>query len=383
MLSCQAWPEPVVRVQALAESGLSSIPSRYIKPLSQRPSNNTFSFTPHQSSQTHHEPLHDHISAHQYANIPVIDLEQLFSKNESVRKEGLKKMAEACSEWGFFHVVNHGVSHELMKSVRELWREFFNQPLEVKEEYANSPTTYEGYGSRLGVQKGATLDWSDYFFLHYMPSSVRNQAKWPACPPSLRKVIAEYGEGVVKLGGRILQIISVNLGLKEDFLLNAFGGESEVGACLRVNFYPKCPQPDLTLGLSPHSDPGGMTILLPDDFVSGLQVRKGDEWITVKPVPNAFIINIGDQIQVLSNATYKSVEHRVIVNSNQDRVSLAMFYNPRSDLLIQPAKELVTKERPALYSPMTYDEYRLYIRLNGTCGKAQVESLTSKSSLQG
>jgi len=186
MLSCQAWPEPVVRVQALAESGLSSIPSRYIKPLSQRPSNNTFSFTPHQSSQTHHEPLHDHISAHQYANIPVIDLEQLFSKNESVRKEGLKKMAEACSEWGFFHVVNHGVSHELMKSVRELWREFFNQPLEVKEEYANSPTTYEGYGSRLGVQKGATLDWSDYFFLHYMPSSVRNQAKWPACPPSLR-----------------------------------------------------------------------------------------------------------------------------------------------------------------------------------------------------
>lgn len=114
-----------------------------------------------------------------------------------------------------------------------------------------------------------------------------------------RKVIGEYGEGVVKLGGRILEMISKNLGLKEDFMINAFGGESEIGACLRVNFYPKCPQPDLTLGLSPHSDPGGMTILLPDDFVSGLQVRKGDQWITVKPVPNAFIINIGDQIQVL------------------------------------------------------------------------------------
>ncbi|KAK7294699.1 hypothetical protein RJT34_17592 [Clitoria ternatea] len=376
MMSCQAWPEPVVRVQALAESGLSSIPSRYIRPHSQRPTNTTTSCGgPRRkaSQDDHHHRGDDHV------NIPTINLEHLFSEDQVLREEVFRHVDQACREWGFFQVVNHGVSHELMKNARELWREFFNQPLEVKENYANSPTTYEGYGSRLGINKGATLDWSDYFFLHYMPPSLRNQEKWPAIPTSLRKVIGEYGEGVVKLGGRILNVMSKNLGLKEDFLLNAFGGESEVGGCLRVNFYPKCPQPDLTFGLSPHSDPGGMTILLPDDFVSGLQVRRGDHWITVKPIPNAFIINIGDQIQVLSNAVYKSVEHRVIVNSNQDRVSLAFFYNPRSDLLIEPAKELVTKDRPALYSPMTYDEYRLFIRLKGPCGKAQVESLTSQT----
>ncbi|XP_027352280.1 probable 2-oxoglutarate-dependent dioxygenase At5g05600 isoform X2 [Abrus precatorius] len=353
MMSCQAWPEPVVRVQSLAESGLTSIPARYIRPHSQRPSKTT-NFASYQASQIEHD--HDHV------NIPVIDLKHLSGEDQVLRDEVLRHVAEACRKWGFFQVVNHGVSHELMKSVKELWREFFNQPLEVKEEYANSPTTYEGYGSRLGVNKGATLDWSDYFFLHYMPPSLRNQDKWPSLPPSIRKVIAEYGEGVVKLGGRILKLMSINLGLKEEFLLNAFGGESEIGACLRVNFYPKCPQPDLTFGLSPHSDPGGMTILLPDDFVSGLQVRRGDDWITV-----------------LSNAIYKSVEHRVIVNSNQDRVSLAFFYNPRSDLAIEPAKELVTEDRPALYSPMTYDEYRLYIRTKGPCGKAQVESLASQT----
>jgi hypothetical protein len=38
----------------------------------------------------------------------------------------------------------------------------------------------------LGVEKGATLDWSDYFFLHYMPVSLRNQNKWPATPASCR-----------------------------------------------------------------------------------------------------------------------------------------------------------------------------------------------------
>lgn len=94
-----------------------------------------------------------------------------------------------------------------------------------------------------------------------------------------------------------MKVLSVNLGLEGDELQNAFGGE-EIGACLRVNFYPKCPQPDLTLGLSPHSDPGGITLLLPDENVAGLQVRKYHNWITVKPAPNAFIVNIGDQIQV-------------------------------------------------------------------------------------
>ena len=102
---------------------------------------------------------------------------------------------------------------------------------------------------------------------------------------------------MVELCGKLMKVLSINLGLGEEQLQNAFGGEN-IGACLRVNFYPKCPQPDLTLGLSSHSDPGGMTLLLPDSNVPGLQVRKDGNWITVKPVPHAFIVNIGDQIQV-------------------------------------------------------------------------------------
>lgn len=111
-------------------------------------------------------------------------------------------------------------------------------------------------------------------------------------------MIDEYSREIVRLGGVMLKILSINLGLSEDFLRNSFGGD-DIGACLRVNFYPKCPEPDLTLGLSSHSDPGGMTFLLPDQNVPGLQVRRGDDWITVKPVPHAFVVNIGDQIQVL------------------------------------------------------------------------------------
>ncbi|MBA0677517.1 hypothetical protein Goari_018921 [Gossypium aridum] len=351
MMNClQSWPEPVVRVQSLSESGIRAIPDRYIKPPSDRPG----------------------FENQEHVDIPVVDLKNLFSHDHTLHEETLKLISSACKEWGFFQAVNHGISHELMKCTREVWREFFNLPLEVKQEYANAPTTYEGYGSRLGVQKGAILDWSDYFFLHYLPVYLRNPSKWPSLPSSCRDLMSEYGAEVVKLCGRLLKAMSISLGLKEDYLQNAFGGE-DIGACLRVNFYPKCPQPDLTLGLSSHSDPGGMTLLLPDHDIAGLQVRKNGKWITVKPVPNAFIVNVGDQIQVMSNAIYKSVEHRVIVNPVKDRVSLAFFYNPKSDLLIEPAKELVSEDRPALYSPMTFDEYRLYIRTYGPRGKTQVE----------
>lgn len=111
----------------------------------------------------------------------------------------------------------------------------------------------------------------------------------------------EYGNEVVRLCGTLMKFLSINLGLGEDYLQKAYGGD-DIGACLRVNFYPKCPQPDLTLGLSSHSDPGGLTLLLPDENVAGLQVRRGDSWITVKPVPNSFIVNIGDQTEVQNSS---------------------------------------------------------------------------------
>lgn len=171
------WPEPIVRVQSLSDSGLCAIPDRYVKPPTDRP------------SFTSAAPSGD-------VNIPLIDFQQLLDADDggggvvdaSAKTRVLEQVSEACRSWGFFQVVNHGVPPELMDQAREVWREFFHQPMEVKTAYANSPTTYEGYGSRLGVEKGAILDWSDYYFLHYLPSSLKDHNKWPALPSSLRYV---------------------------------------------------------------------------------------------------------------------------------------------------------------------------------------------------
>jgi isopenicillin N synthase-like dioxygenase len=86
--------------------------------------------------------------------------------------------------------------------------------------------------------------------------------------------------------------------------------------------------------------------------------------------------------QVLSNAIYKSLEHRVMVNATDDRLSMAFFYNPQAHLPLSPIRELVTPHRPALYTPMTFNEYRLYIRQKGPRGKSQVESLKTAGKSQ-
>lgn len=159
------WPEPIVRVQTLSDTRNLIIPDQYIKPLLERPS---LTMQPND------------------LNIPIIDLCELENGDIVAQRAIMDQISIACREWGFFQVVNHGVSGELVDGAREIWREFFHQPMEVKQDYANAPKTYEGYGSRLGVQKGAILDWSDYFFLHYLPSKLKDHDKWPSQPPFLR-----------------------------------------------------------------------------------------------------------------------------------------------------------------------------------------------------
>lgn len=151
------WPEPVIPVQHLSESGITRIPGRYVKKPSNRP---VYSGS---------------------VDIPVIDMKDL-----ELESEELSVVNRACREWGLFQVVNHGVSRELMGRTREAWRGFFEQPMQEKMRYANTPSTYEGYGSRVGVEKGVPLDWSDYFYLHYLPVEMRDRNKWPSLPVSCR-----------------------------------------------------------------------------------------------------------------------------------------------------------------------------------------------------
>jgi len=119
-----------------------------------------------------------------------------------------------------------------------------------------------------------------------------------------REVTEKYASELMNLSEVLLKAMSSTLGLDEDYLHMAFGGSKGISASMRVNYYPKCPEPELTLGLSSHSDPGGITLLLVDENVKGTQVRKENTWVTVQPIPGAFVVNVGDQIQVILTLYY-------------------------------------------------------------------------------
>jgi len=87
-----------------------------------------------------------------------------------------------------------------------------------------------------------------------------------------------------------------SLNLEEDSFLDLFGKQSLVKA--RINFYPPCSRPDLVLGVKPHTDRPGITVLLQDKEVEGLQVLIDDKWINVPSIPDALVVNLGDQLEV-------------------------------------------------------------------------------------
>lgn len=109
----------------------------------------------------------------------------------------------------------------------------------------------------------------------------------------------QYGGEMEKLAYKLLELIAVSLGLERDRLKGFFKDEEEALTFIRLNHYPPCPIPDRPLGVGRHRDDGTLTILAQDD-VGGLEVkRKADgEWVAVKPMPNAYVINVGDIIQV-------------------------------------------------------------------------------------
>ena len=94
---------------------------------------------------------------------------------------------------------------------------------------------------------------------------------------------------------KLLKLISANLGVKSETLSSLFEDGTQG---VRMNFYPPCKEANKVMGLSPHSDATGLTLLAQVNDVQGLQVKKDGKWVPIKPIPGAFIVNIGDIIEV-------------------------------------------------------------------------------------
>ncbi|KAK3206640.1 hypothetical protein Dsin_020686 [Dipteronia sinensis] len=318
-------------VQELAKKPLINIPPRYVRP--------------------DQDPL-ESLNSSSSSQIPVIDMQKLLS-HDFVDSE-LQKLHQACKEWGFFQLINHEVSGWLVEKFKSEIEDFFKLPIEEKNKYSQLPGDIEGYGHNFVVSEEQKLDWGDMFHLTTLPTHLRKPHLLPNLPLSFRETLEAYSTELKILSTKILKLMAKGLRIEENEMAVLVEEEWQ---SMRMNYYPPCPQPELVVGLCPHSDGSGITILLQVSEVEGLQIRKDGMWISVKPLSNAFIINVGDSLEILSNGTYRSVEHRATVNSLKERLSVATFCSPRLDGEIGPAPSLVTQETPAKFRRIRVEEF--------------------------
>ncbi|XP_011080765.1 probable 2-oxoglutarate-dependent dioxygenase At5g05600 [Sesamum indicum] len=328
-----------------------------------------------------HRPKPYSISAE---TIPIIDLTPLQQLPPSAPSGLVSEIGEACRDWGFFQAINHGVPSKCRREIESASRKFFALPKEEKRKVGRDEENPFGYYD--GEHTKNVRDWKEVFDFAVLdpvvfpashdPDDVEVKElfnKWPESLPELREACEEHIKAMEKLAFKLLELICLSLGLSKDRLNGFFNDQT---SRVRLNYYPPCPAPHLTLGVGRHKDTGVLTILAQDDDVAGLEVkRKTDgEWILVKPSPDAYIINVGDIIQVWSNDKYESVEHRVVVNSDKERFSIPYFLYPSHYTWVEPLEELVKEQNPARFKRYNWGKFRA-TRNRGNLRKLDVENI--------
>ncbi|KAI3824393.1 hypothetical protein L1987_05851 [Smallanthus sonchifolius] len=251
-------------------------------------------------------------------------------------------------------LINHEVSCSLLDKLKKETQEFFKLPLDKKNKYGQNLGDVEGFGQAFVVSEEQKLDWSDMFDIVTLPSDLRKPHLLPKLPHSFRDAIEEYSKEVEKLALKTLMFMAKALKMEDEEMKVLFSDGLQT---IRMNYYPPCPQPEQVIGFTPHADASGITFLIQVDQVEGLQIKKDDTWIPVIPHPNAFIVNIGDVIQIVSNGEYKSIEHRAVVNTEKERISIATFIDPNLGMEIGPALSLVTHETPSRFTRIAFADF--------------------------
>ncbi|KAK1420960.1 hypothetical protein QVD17_22959 [Tagetes erecta] len=286
-------------------------------------------------------------SASSPANLPVIDFSLLTSSPSE-----LNKLKSAVITWGCFQAINHGIESLFLEKVREIGKLFFQLSADEKKKYLREENDVDGYGNDMVLSDDQVLDWTDRLYLTVLPKHQRKFRFWPTNPTNFREVLDEYCCKMELIYEVVLKSLARSLNLQEDSFLKQFGTTAKKSA--RYNYYPSCPWPERVLGVKPHADSSAITILLQDEEVEGLQLLKDGQWVGVPVVHDALTINVGDQMEIVSNGIFKSPVHRVMVNSKKDRMTLAVFCPVLSDQVIGPVDELITEETPRLYKNVTY-----------------------------
>ncbi|KAK9698055.1 hypothetical protein RND81_08G079600 [Saponaria officinalis] len=286
------------------------------------------------------------------SSIPLIDLND---------PNIIDKIYNACKNWGFLQIINHGVSNEIVEKLETQVMKLFNLPYEEKMKVLRSPESAAGYGSPRISPFFPKKMWAEGFTI--LANSLFHHAKllWPQNDDDdfrgFCDVMEEYQAQMKALSDKLLALILKSLNIPESEMTWINDDPKNLSTALQLNSYPKCPNPASTMGLAQHTDSFLFTILHQSGSVSGLQVYKdGPEWVSVDPIPGALVVNSGDLLHIISNGRFPSVVHRAIVNNEVHRISVAYFYGPPLGFRVSPYVGYPNCDGPK-YKGFTIQEY--------------------------
>nr|ALR74646.1 gibberellin biosynthesis-related protein GA2ox8 [Salvia miltiorrhiza] len=300
--------------------------------------------------------------------VPVIDFRQ-----ERSKVTGL--ILQACQDFGFFQVENHGISQEIISRVESEGRNFFAKAACDKQR-AGPPTPF-GYGCKnigFNGDKGEL----EYLLLEANSLSISRRSKSISSDPNtFSGAVNDYIEAVRKMTCEILEMVGEGLWAQDKSIFSKLIEDGSSDSCFRINHYPSVnaaadiddddwrthPKPlddpsKIRIGFGEHSDPQILTILRSNN-VAGLQILSGDGlWVPVPPDPHNFCVFVGDSFQAHTNGRFTSVRHRVVARSAKARMSMMYFAAPPLAATISPMPELLSAQNPSIYRAFTWGEYK-------------------------
>lgn len=302
-------------------------------------------------------------------SIPVIDLADLVADRPGAIETVAQQIVDASQRIGFFYVKNHGIAQAVIDGASAAMRDYFALPADTKAQKPVNTSQRGWMATGMAKLEGSkTHDLKEIFFWgpeSWHPrldarkgvDSLVAQNQWPdAAFPRLRQDLLPYYDEIQRVGRKLLSAIAVGLKLDSNFFESKYTSPMARG---QLVYYPVSTAKDESeerFGSAPHTDFGVLTLLL-QDMNGGLQVRnRAGEWVAATPIPGTLVCNIGDLLNRWSNETLSSNLHRVINRSGNERHSIAIFFDPDPDAVVDPA-ELGFPEGVDKYPPITASDY--------------------------
>lgn len=292
--------------------------------------------------------------------LPVLDFIRFESAAPGVRAGFLEELRRASREIGFFYLTGHGIDPALIEAVQATSLRFFALPDADKAELdmSHSPH-FRGYTRAGDELTRGKRDWREQFDIGAerptieqrpgVPVWTRLQGpnQWPSALPELRSVLLRWQSELTQLSVRVLRAFSAALEQPEN-ALEAVHADNP-NPHIKIIRYPGRDTTADDQGVGPHKDSGFLTILLQDN-VGGLQVETDDgRWIDAPAVPGAFVVNIGELLELATNGYLRATVHRVVTPpARRDRFSTAFFLGARLDAtvpLLDLPRELAAQAR--------------------------------------